>query len=80
MKSKLDFKKKLVKSNYGSKSEIITRGEFMFNELVKEMDELPFSMDLAYVLELTTRRDKAELINYILTGKEIPERGRGGNS
>jgi hypothetical protein len=74
-RDKLAFAEKLVKSNYGSKDKIIERGEFMFSECVKEMDELPFSMDLLYVIQLTTLRNKAELINYILTGKEIPKRG-----
>lgn len=75
MKSKKEFIEKLYKSNYGSKDEIIKRAEYIFDELVKEMDELPFSMDLGYVYQLTIRRDKAELINYILTGKLIPSRG-----
>jgi hypothetical protein len=74
MKSKQAFAEKMVKSNYGSKDQIVQRAEFMFNELVREMDELPFSMDLGYVFQLTTARDKAELINYIITGKEIPKR------
>ena len=76
MKDKLGFAEKLVRSNYGSRKEIIERSEFTFNELVKEMDELPFSLDFIYAYKLTVLRDKAELINYIVTGKEIPNRSQ----
>ncbi len=74
MKSKLKFEDHLHPSNYGSRSKMIERAEFMFNEYLKEMDEKPDEMDLMWVYNICTTRDKAELINYILTGREIPKR------
>lgn len=74
-----EFHKKLVKSHYGSRDEIIKRAEFMFNEYLSEMDRYPDNGDplaQGYVIHLLTNRDHAELINYILTGEPIPQRGR----
>ena len=53
---------------------MIERAEFMFNEFLKDMDEKPDSIDMAWAYHICTTRDKAELINYILTGREIPVR------
>jgi hypothetical protein len=69
-----ELKIDMPKSRYGSKDDIIKRAEEMFNKNIKEMNELPFSMDMGYVFQLTSRRDDAELIRYILTGIPIPER------
>ena len=75
-----EFHKKLVKSHYGSWDEIIKRAEFMFSEYLSEMDRYPDNGDplaAGYVFHLIMNRDHAELINYILTGEPIPQRGRG---
>jgi hypothetical protein len=40
-----EFHKKLVKSHYGSRDEIIKRAEFMFNEYLQEMDRHPDNGD-----------------------------------
>lgn len=79
MKSKRGFEDKLHSSKYGSRAQMVERAEFMFNEFIKEMDEKPETMDNEWVYHLCTTRDKAELINYILTGREIPVRQAENN-